>query len=532
MANNLTLTGATFAAGEAAFGQRLTGGYGTGPTVSLAYPFTIEARVTITSTASGPFVAAGLDNGPWVGVAGGKLAGDGYFFDNYYPALADGQPHHVAVVYVSPTERYICADGAIGSDSGGSSSTGQALSSPIRVANLTYGSSTSAFQFPGTVDEVRVSSVARYSGAAGNGSYTVPSGPFTSDANTVALYHASMETARTVRLQACKSRRTTPAIVYSPANWNVASTAATTINGGAYARAVTSDPNPVLNFDVSKMVPSAMSQIVWRIDGGSWTVVDIAATIACAASSDTSAQAKHLLEWAVKATTEFQVPSQPGQRWDPSNGPNTAVVFTGLTLVAGATVSAPRQASLRGAVLGDSITEGYLTLNGTAATDVLRSDSQRGWALDLRRHLGSEIGVVGFGGQGWDSGGVGSVPSLPNTYASVYSGAPRSFAGLDFVLLAEGTNGTTTSANVTAVLNGILSVAPPSCQIFVLRPFNGAAAAALQAGLAACSNPARIAYVDTTGTDITGVDGTHPSASANLITNGPLILGPKRGPVS
>ncbi len=39
--------------------------------------------------------------------------------------------------------------------------------------------------FDGIIDEVRISSVARYTGA----SFTVPAGPFTTDANTVVLYH-------------------------------------------------------------------------------------------------------------------------------------------------------------------------------------------------------------------------------------------------------------------------------------------------------------------------------------------------------
>ena len=522
MANNLTLTSPTFGASDTGFGQKLTGGYGaTGANVSLTPPFTIEARLSGTGSGtqvalgnSGSFGWFGLFNGNFGGFMG---TGSGAAQFSTTGVSPDGNTHELAMVVPdgSPANVRFYIDGVsyAATSSSGSQLINTASPFGVRADN------TGNYPFSGSVDEVRFSNIARY-----GGNYAPATTPFSVDANTVSLYHLDGD-GTDAALASVHVAPNDPAIVYSPANWSVTSSLAITINGGAYGRIVVSDPNPVLNFDVSKMVPNAKSQISWRLDGGPWNVVDIAATIACMTSADTTAQSKHLLEWAAKATTEFVVPSQPGQRWDPTSSPNTAIVFTGLTLAGGSTVGAPQKASLNGVVFGDSITEGFRNISGTAATDVIDSDSLRGWAFDLRRQLGAEIGVVGFGGQGWGGGGVGSVPAFGAALGYFYSGAARTFTGLDFVVIAHGENDSTNNvtAQITSALNAIIAAVPSACAIYVLRPFSGKQAANLQAGIAACSAPSRVAYCDTTGTDVTGYDGVHPYASSNLITNGPLV---------
>jgi hypothetical protein len=66
-----------------------------------------------------------------------------------------------------------------------------------------------------------------------------------------------------------------------------------------------------------------------------------------------SASKSHLLEVIVKSTTETN------SRWTPQN---TAVVFTGLTLDAQATVRLPQRKRYNILIYGDSITEGVRTL--------------------------------------------------------------------------------------------------------------------------------------------------------------------------
>lgn len=322
-------------------------------------------------------------------------------------------------------------------------------------------------------------------------------------------------------------------IVYSPANWNVQTAAATTINGGARMRTLFTGASCTLNFDLSKMVAAAQSKIRYRIDGehNPWNYVTLTsgnASLACAMPSDTLAYPVHLLEVDVVSTTEFQAPAgTSGQRWDPGTGPNTAVVLTGLTLASGGAVSSPSVAGLKGLLLGDSITEGYLTVNASASADTDRSDSTLGWAFALGRLLGAEIGVVGFGGQAWGAGGVGGVPAFPNTWSNLYSGVARSLAGLDFIAINMGENDGTNAvtATITSTLNAILAAAPATCALYVMRPFSGKQAANLQAAIAATTTPARFAYLDTTGLfDTTqSVDGQHPNGAINASVIAPGV---------
>ena len=317
-------------------------------------------------------------------------------------------------------------------------------------------------------------------------------------------------------------------ILYSPYNWNVGANAAISINGGGDFRVAFSGASCTLNFDVSQMITSP-SEIYWRVDHyGPRTLAQVASTIVVSIPTDTASWTEHLLEVWIKGTSEFQAPSgMTGQRWNPISSPNTAVKFTGLTLASGASVFAPIAAPLNILALGDSITEGYRTVNSSASADVDWSDSTLGWAFMLGELLGAEIGIVGFGGQGWNVGGVGSVPSFPNTYGYLYSGQARAFTPAPNLIVInmgqnDGTNNTV--ANVTAVLNGLLA-ACPTTPIAVLEPFSGNQAANLQSGIAACNAPSRVHYVGTAGWfDATlSTDGLHPLGIANRRTLGPNV---------
>ncbi|MHB8283950.1 MAG: hypothetical protein ACYDD1_04670 [Caulobacteraceae bacterium] len=322
-------------------------------------------------------------------------------------------------------------------------------------------------------------------------------------------------------------------IFYSPSNWNVAASAATTVNPGAYFKTRFTGASCTLNFNVASMTTS-ISQIWYRIDGfGPWTQVNVAATVSCTMPSLTAAWAEHFLEVVIKSTTEFQFPTgQSGQRWNPASSPCSAVIFTGLTLAANATSTAPTAFPVTGLIFGDSITEGYKTVQQPSASvaDVDASDAKLGWAYSLGAALGAELGVVGFGGQGYGSAGVGGVPVFGSTLGSLYSGVARSFTGLNFVYVQQGENDGTNAltTTITSNINALLAALPVGCILIFGCPFSGKQAANIQAAIAACSSPASVFYVSTLGLFNTAdsYDGQHPQGCANLgvITAGMVAL--------
>jgi lysophospholipase L1-like esterase len=299
--------------------------------------------------------------------------------------------------------------------------------------------------------------------------------------------------------------------------------AATTANPGAYLRTLFSGNSCALLFDVAAMVAPA-SQLWWRIDNGPWTQASVAASVTCAVPAATAANSDvpyHLLEVVVKAMTETQ------NRWNA--GASTRVVFAGLALDLNATVAAPGEATQRILVLGDSITEGVRTLGESAALDVDRNDALMGWALRLGALLGVEAGVVGFGAVGLTVGGAGNVPALPTSWTSLYAGVSRILSPLpSLVVINIGANdGSSNTVSVmVSMLNAILA-ACPGVPVAVMRPFNGAQAANLQAALAASSAPGMCHWIDTTGFLDTGFgcDGLalHPSGPNNMGRIAPAV---------
>ena len=306
-------------------------------------------------------------------------------------------------------------------------------------------------------------------------------------------------------------------LLYSPLNWNIQPTFATTLNPGAWFRTLFSGGTCVMNFDVSGAVTPA-SQIWWRIDNGPWTASTVAMTVTCsipAATMGNSDVPFHLLEVVVKSVTETQ------NRWNA--GPSGRVVFAGLTLGNGASVALPGAAPRTVLVYGDSIAEGVRTLGESAANDTDRNDARMGWALGLAVLLGAEVGVVGFGGQGISVGGSGNVPTLGSSWNQLYAGVSRNFQSRpDLVVINIGTNdgGTDTVAAMTTLLNNISS-ACPGTPVAVVRPFNGAQAANLQAAVAACANPGACRFVDSNGMFST----SYGADSLNLHPSGPNNVG-------
>ena len=276
-----------------------------------------------------------------------------------------------------------------------------------------------------------------------------------------------------------------------------------------------------LRFDVSAN-RAPLSEVYTRVDGfeaGSpWRRAVASPVIEPVVPADTVGLAFHLLELVVKSTSEEV------NRWHAPS--NTAVVFTGLTLAAGARVAAPRARRRRALILGDSITEGVRAINDTAAHDTDRNDAMMCWSWAVGQGLPVEFGIVGFGGAGLTHGGSGGVPALGESIGLVMAGAARRLEPApDLVVLNYGTNDrlaapAAVEAAMRRVLGGLLAATPGGTAVAVLRPFNGTQAAALQQAVTAVGSP-RVTWVDTAGI----YDPAFGSDTGGLHPSGPNHLG-------
>lgn len=304
-------------------------------------------------------------------------------------------------------------------------------------------------------------------------------------------------------------------ILYSPYTWGIVGGQARTINAGAYLRvAFVGSPTatPTLGFDVSALA-APVPRVAVRVDGGVPVEHDLASSIPAPIPAGTT-WGTHVVDVVVVATTETQ------NRW---SGASTQVRFTGLTADVAITSRPVRPRARRVLAVGDSIAEGVRTLNMTATDDTDRNDARLAWALPLGDALGMEVGVVGFGGVGIAKSGSGSVPRFADSAPYLWSGVARDLSAAPSVIVAHvGTNDSaSTDADVTTetarLLNGWIGAT--ACPIVVLPGWLQRKAAAIQAGIAACSDPERVTYVDTTGwwSTADASDSLHPYGYINEV---------------
>jgi hypothetical protein len=310
-------------------------------------------------------------------------------------------------------------------------------------------------------------------------------------------------------------------VLFSPYNWNVGASSATTINPGAYFKTLFTGSTCVLNFDMTN-ITSPVPQISYLVDGvGGWTTVNIAASVTIPVPSTTSAwntKGGHVLEVVFKSSY------LNGNRWSPQAA---AIVLTGIVLDAGSTITAMTAKPTRGLFFGDSITEGVRTMDGSYTNDMDRANSRIAWAYQAGLLLGAETGIVGFGSQGWTNAGSAGVPAFSDAYNLLYSGVSRSFATApDFIAINHGTNDSVDiTSTATTVLNALLAATPTSTKIIVFRPFKDAThATQLQSAIAATTAPGRVYYVDTNGwfTTSNSNDGLHPYGNVSMNRLGPM----------
>lgn len=315
-------------------------------------------------------------------------------------------------------------------------------------------------------------------------------------------------------------------IAFSPYTWKVSGGTAKTINAGAYFRTtLVLSQTCNLKFDLTGIL-TPLPQIEYRIDGfGPWLYADIAASVTLTFPSATSAYANHFLEVVVKSTTE----NQP--RWTTQT---TAVVLTGLEVDNTGSLLAPPKSPVNVLFYGDSITEGVRTISSVAVGDTNRNDAAQGWAYLLGKAFGAEFGLIGFGGTGVvKATGSGSVPNLQTSYNQLWNGEPRVFdPSPNLIVLNEGTNDTNAGANAAILETGmtnalnLLLAACPNAVIATMMPFNSNKGINWINAVAACNNPQRVVYIDTTGLFIQteSSDNLHPYAFANLNRIYPILF--------
>lgn len=306
-------------------------------------------------------------------------------------------------------------------------------------------------------------------------------------------------------------------MILSPGNWNVGAASLKAVNAGAYFRTIFDGTACTLQFDMTGVTNP--SRFYYKIDNGPLTKATVAASVVLTMPTGTTQWAGkggHTLEFIIQERTNFV------EIW---TNPAVLVSLSGIVLDAGKSLVLPADVrSLKGLVFGDSITEAQVSVASDGTGDATLS-----YAYHLRNLMGAEIGVVGFGGQGWGNIGGGNSPTFPNAYNKIYSGVTRSFAGLDFIVINQGQNdsGGDVHVPVTAVLNGILADAtlPSTCKIIVMRPFSGSSDSTIIAGIAACSNPARVSHMDTTGffNTTNSADGVHPYGNEQITHIAPQV---------
>lgn len=321
-------------------------------------------------------------------------------------------------------------------------------------------------------------------------------------------------------------------VYYSPYNWVKAPFACRSAYSGAYLRVLFTGAAPTLYFDVSSVGAGPITQIVIDVDRSTKQRAELKSSIAVVMPSGAGSgdNTYHLLEVYVESMNATQ------GRW--SGGPPVSVCLVAIALQDATKVLLPTvQRAKKGLIFGDSMTEGLrsLALNGTPS-EVDRNSAIQGFALEVGRLLGAEIGVIGVGAIGLTVGGAGGVPPFPSSWNLQWLGVARDFSiPPDYCIWVQGYNDNvadTVSAGIAA-LNAQLA-AMPGTRFFVFRPFTGRQAANLQAIVAGCNDPSRVSYIDTSGyvsmaVGVDSPDGTHPYGWANVSKIAPSMANAIKG---
>jgi hypothetical protein len=296
--------------------------------------------------------------------------------------------------------------------------------------------------------------------------------------------------------------------LYSPGTWNVASGKAISINPGSYFRRLFTGTACSALFDVTNNTGTFPT--FWAcIDNTKWTKYTIAASVDLTNGTPLASQL-HSLE------VDFSAVDYTQNRYNAP--PVAAMAHTGFSLSAGAKTVLPSAKPYKVLVLGDSITEGDLSVTNTNPTG---NEALGGFAWNLSKELNAEVGVVGFAAHGFTAVGTGNVPVVGTSYAFLYQGVARVLTGYDLVIIAEGANDSGSLGSITAAAQGLWTAllaagVPKILQLGTLS--FPTVDAVLSAAVTSFANSnvlyqatSGYGYTNTTGYDTAG--GTHPFAS-------------------
>jgi lysophospholipase L1-like esterase len=482
----MTMTSATYDASTEKFGQAaLSGGYGVMPNTNppvQGYPFTVECWAKATTVPTAVSIAVGQSACFGIGAAAtGKyefiVGGTTTVTTTSVPS---GSWNHLALV-ATATLATMYVNGQVAGTLA-SPGTLNYTAVPAYVNSLV----TTTNPWLGEVDEVAIWNTAQYTGT-----FTPPTVPYIGTEGMVSLFHLSGNgfDYALPNISSSFVPATNSNIVYSPYTWNVTNEGAFTTCAGAYFRMMFTGSYCVLLFDTSNSA-TYFSEIYYRVDAyetqAPWTLVTLTQTpnhyINVTFPTNTASNTYHLIEVKVKSTSIYLI-----RYFTPSSA---AVVFRGCELSQGATLVVPPKYSKNVLYYGDSITEGYYSVNNVGGTDgdPDAHDNQACSSSKVCEMLPAEYGIVAYGATGWQaiSPVANSAPSMQTYYNTIAPGVPRSFTNPapDLVIFNHGVNdfaqsingGTLTFAVVQAaiqnVLGNILSATPTTTKLAVLQPFN------------------------------------------------------------
>ena len=245
-----------------------------------------------------------------------------------------------------------------------------------------------------------------------------------------------------------------PRLFLSPFNWVEANGMAVTANPGAYFRAAWrtggnhSGGRVDLVLDSSAATGPFMT-LTYSIDGQQERRI-------CLPHGDARACLSLELDAAPREERTLLVRVENSvQQFDRWGSPTQPLPACSLRLLSvrlprGAVPLEPRLRKRRLLCFGCSITEGVSAAYqaSTKGGDLNWNSASSTWAVQAAELLDAEVGIVGFGRQGWSVGGNGNVPCFHSaseaSWQYVYHGATRNF----------GTSKSDSAATIVLVLHG------------------------------------------------------------------------------
>ncbi|GAC1546158.1 MAG: hypothetical protein NVS2B17_29190 [Candidatus Velthaea sp.] len=335
----------------------------------------------------------------------------------------------------------------------------------------------------------------------------------------------------------------TSGITISPGNWDavppgtfgVAATTWQTTNCGSYMKCSFSGSSQLsLAVDTTTLGGLTAQVLLYSLDGAPFQQVTLGSGPTLLPIAIGLSLGTHTFEAHFSATVETQ-----GTRWSGTAGtsPTNVVRVLGIALASAVTLSAHPDAQANSAIFfGDSLTEG---IHVTSSTEPSGSASLFCYVPVVARGLAAEYGQIGYGAQGWEVVGSGSMAIFKNAWNLFTTGRSRSFGTPTYAFVCHGTNDglnsiadATVTSDVTTWLTSARAAFGAATWIFVLNPPGGFKSAALSAGVSAylTANPgdAKTKFLDpsaifpTTGKTafVTGgtrdtIDGIHPTQLAH-----------------